>query len=92
MIQADKNSAEFTITGGLGYAPITISGLTEYKGAKLEILAGEKWRSVTSRQCDYNAESGAWEITFSVNLDSPEDNPTPRQFRFSSAPASRNRQ
>ena len=84
MVQASSNRAEFTITGGLGYVPITISGLTDYKHAKLEILSGDKWRAVGSRQCDYNAESRTWEITCSIPLDSPGDKRTTRRFRFSS--------
>ena len=82
MIRADMNRTEFTITGGLGFVPITISGLTDYRHAKLEVRHGETWRSVKHAQCDYNPEARTWEITWSVALDSPEDKPTARRFRF----------
>lgn len=82
MIRANGNRAEFSITGGLGYVPVTISGLSGYRGAALELLVGGKWRSVVGRQCDYNPESRTWEITFSIALDSPADRRIARRFRF----------
>jgi len=90
MIQARSNQAEFTVTGGLGLVPLTISGLADYRAPLLEIKTGDKWeqidQSVHGRdfwQCDYNAESRTWEITYSVPLDSPGDKRTTRSFRFS---------
>ena len=82
MVQARDNRAEFMITGGLGYVPITISGLTDYKAPVFEIKTGDKWRSIGFHQCDYNAESRTWEITCSISLDSPGDKRTERSFRF----------
>ena len=82
MIQASDNRAEFTVTGGLGYVPITISGLTDYRAPPLEMKAGDKWRSIGFHQCDYNAESRTWEVTCSVPLDSPGDKRITRSFRF----------
>ena len=91
MIQARDNRAGFTVTGGLGYVPITISGLTDYRAPKLEISAGDKWRSTGFHQCDYNAESRTWEITYSIPLDSPGDARTTRSFRFSLGDRAKNR-
>ena len=82
MVQARDNRAEFMITGGLGYVPITISGLTDYKAPVFEIKTGDKWRSIGFHQCDYNAESRTWEITCSIPLDTPGDKPAARKFRF----------
>jgi len=82
MVQARDNRAEFTVTGGLGYVPITISGMTDHRGPKLEISSGDKWRSVSFHQCDYNAESRTWEITYSIPLDTPGDKPAAHKFRF----------
>jgi hypothetical protein len=92
MIRARDNRAEFTVTGGLGYVPITISGLTDYRAAKLEVSAGDKWRTAGVRQCDYNAESRTWEITCSVPLDSPGDKRTTRKFRFAPGGGAKSRQ
>jgi len=90
MIEARGNRAEFTITGGLGYVPLTISGLTDYMDPLLEIKTGDKWeridQSVHGRdfwQCDYDAGTRTWAITYSIPLDSPGDARTVRSFRFS---------
>ena len=85
MIIASENRATFTITGALGYVPITISGLSDYKAPKLELIEGDKRRVVGPHQCDYNAESRTWAITYSVPLDSPGDKRTTRRFTFSLA-------
>ena len=52
-IQAFRDRAEFSITGGLGYAPITITGLSNYRIPVLEVKEGDKWidrRPVRLRQ------------------------------------------
>jgi hypothetical protein len=90
MVQARDNQAEFTVTGGLGYVPMTISGLTDYRNPKLEVSEGGKWRSTRFAQCDYNPESRTWEITYSTSLDSPSDKQTMRRFRFSTGSAPNN--
>jgi len=83
MIQSRDNRSEFTVTGGLGYVPITICGLTDYRNPVLEMNEGDNWRKVKFHQCDYNAESRTWEITCSIPLDSPGDKRITRSFRFS---------
>jgi hypothetical protein len=82
MLQACDNRAEFTITGGLGYLPITISGLTDYRAATLKTFADGKWLAAGPHQCDYNSESSSWEVTYSLPLDSPGDKRVTRKFRF----------
>ena len=93
-IAADGDRAEFSIAGGLGYVPITISGLGGYRGPVLEMRQGEgPWRRVDQSdhgrdfwQTDYDAAGGAWDVTYSVPLDSPNDVPVRRDFRFRLAP------
>ncbi len=42
-----SNFAQFSITGGLGYVPFTISGLTAYSNPRLESSSdGKTWTVV----------------------------------------------
>ncbi len=89
-VRALGDRAEFAITGGLGYVPITIAGLSGYREPVLEMReGGGRWRlvdqSVHGRdfwQADYDPSAGAWDITYTVPLDSPEDARVRREFRF----------
>ena len=79
-IQAFRDRAEFTITGGLGYVPITITGLGDYRAPILEVKEGDEWRAIDQSvygkdfwQTDYNAQNHTWEITYSVPMDTPDD-------------------
>ena len=90
MLRATGNKAEFTVTGGLGYVPITISGLSDHRAPVLEANQGGRWRKVDQSvhgndfwQTDYDAADGTWEITYSVPLDTPGDRRETRRFRFS---------
>jgi hypothetical protein len=90
MILAQANQAEFTIAGGLGYVPVTIAGLSGYRGPVLELHeAGGDWKAVDQAdwgkdfwQTDYDAAAGTWQVTYSVPLDSPDDKRVTRGFRF----------
>jgi len=89
IVRAEKNQVEFAVTGGLGYVPITIAGLTDYRSPVLEVKDGYSWTKVDQSihgkdywQTDYNAESRTWKITYSVPLDTPSDQRVRRQFRF----------
>jgi len=88
-IQAFRDRAEFTITGGLGYAPITITGLSNYRTPILEVKEGDEWTTVDQSvygkdywQTDYNPETRTWEITYSIPMDTPDDQRITRSFRF----------
>jgi hypothetical protein len=96
-IQATNNRARFTVTGGIGYVPVTFTGLSDYRAPVLEEKAAAGWvvvnQSVNTNdfwQCDYNAERRAWEITFSLKLDGTNYQspaalmtaPQSREFRF----------
>lgn len=96
-IQADDDRAEFSVTGGLGYVPITVCGLSHYRRPLLEILEeGGTWtpvdQSVHGRdfwQTDFSDTSKTWEVTYTVPLDTPTDVPATRRFRFQLQPAGR---
>ena len=90
LIRASGNRAEFSITGGLGHVPVTLSGLTGFRNPVLEIRqpAGP-WRRVDQAdhgndfwQTDYDAASQTWDLTYSLPLDSPRDARTRRDVRF----------
>lgn len=96
-IRAVNNRAWFTVTGGLGYVPVTFAGLSDYRAPVVEVNRGDGWTVVNQAvngsdfwQCDYNAELGSWEITFTLPLDGPVyqdvaslmNTPLSRSFRF----------
>ncbi len=96
-LEATNNRAGFTVTGGLGCVPVTITGLSDYRAPLLEEKVGDAWVAISQAvngndfwQCDYNAETAAWEITFTLQLDGPTyldlnalmTTPPTRTFRF----------
>lgn len=78
-IQADiKNNTacDFTVTGGVGYVPITIKGLPIYAGWQLQIKKGDSWENVDQSihgndywQSWYDSELGSFELTYNVPHD-----------------------
>ena len=69
--------AQFTVSGGVGYVPITFSGLKNYRDSTLYRVSGGKIRvedqSVNGNafwQADHGTISGTWSITYNINLDS----------------------
>ncbi len=84
-----QGGAEVAITGGLGYVPLTFSGLDRYRGTELRRDDGDGGgarpvdQSVHGRdfwQSTYNPDSKTWSITYNVPLDTPDDRP--RTVRF----------
>ena len=74
-----KQSAEVTITGGLGYVPITFTGLKDYRGYTLRRReAGAKAHSRGKAsppywQMEHDAATRTWRRTYNVLLDTPGD-------------------
>jgi hypothetical protein len=90
-IQATEgNRAAFRMTGGLGYVPVTIAGLSGYRRPTLEIQQGDgSWRVVDQSihgndfwQTDYDPATGAWEITYTLAADTRGDARAGRAYRF----------
>lgn len=84
-----SDGAAFVVTGGLGYVPMTFSGLPDYHGYVLQSRVDDVWvevdQSVHSRdfwQTDYDTNTGTWEITYTVPLDRPDDVRIPIEYRF----------
>jgi hypothetical protein len=89
-IQAVDGLAEFAITGGLGYTPITLCGLRTPCRPRLAVRdPGGAWQTVDQSihgndfwQTDYDADSVSWEVTFSVPSDTAADPRRRREYRF----------
>ena len=85
---AEGNIAQFKLTGGIAYVPVTFTGLDGYRDPVLEEKVNGSWKKID--QSNYGKDfwqtdfyQGSWEITYNVNLDSPGDNRITREFRFS---------
>lgn len=73
--------AALTITGGVGFAPVTFAGLSDFRGYSLwQTVRGVRSRvdqSVHGNdfwQSSYSPADKKWSITYNVGLDSPGDN------------------
>ena len=65
--------AELTVTGGIGYVPITFTGVPHYSGYRLQKNVNGAWETVDQSvkgndywQAWYNASTGTYELTFNV--------------------------
>lgn len=91
LLRADADGeVNFSVRGGAGYAPCTITGLRDSaKGTlvhlnnDLQSLADSCTLENQYRQADYNAESACYEVTYNLPLDTPDDMPQDKHFQFS---------
>ena len=88
----EHQTADFTVTGGLGYVPVTFTGLKQPSGFELwQTVDGKRDRvdqSVHGRdfwQTDYDPASKTYRQTYNVPLDSPGDQPRAVRFEFGPA-------
>ena len=79
----------FSITGGVGYVPLTISRLDDYHGWVLEEKTREGLQVINQDktdegdwQTDFCPTTGDWELTFNLLLDNPDNQRLTRQFRL----------
>jgi hypothetical protein len=91
-----NNAAQFTVARGIGYVPVTFTGLSDYRDPRLEELVGTTWVPVNQAvhgkdfwQAEYESHSESWQITFNVKLDGSyqdltalRDAPVTRTFRL----------
>jgi hypothetical protein len=84
-----KQRAMLSISGGVGYVPITFTGLKENKGQKLyRIVDGkitEEDQSVHGNdfwQTNYDCVNKAWSITYNINPDASITTGKPVTFLF----------
>lgn len=71
---SDTIAAEFTMSGGLGYTPVTFHGLVRPDGWRLETLVDGNWEEVDQAiegndywQAYEDAANGTFELTFNVH-------------------------
>lgn len=89
-IRAAADRAQLRIEGGLGYVPVTFTGLSAYAKPHLEISDdGQNWSVVDQSvhgndfwQTDFDQATKTWEITYTLPLDTPGDVRKPRWLRF----------
>jgi hypothetical protein len=72
--EAGVLAAEFTMTGGLGYVPVTIKGLSRHDGWRLEQLVDDEWAHVDQAvhgndywQTRYDGAVGSYQLTFNLH-------------------------
>ncbi len=87
----DGKQVRFSITGGVGFVPVTICGVHGNGPFQVQQKTGDQWVTIdqsTSLQRDWwqtdpgMAESGT-EITFSLPLDTPGDKREVQEFQWS---------
>lgn len=90
-IESNSNSVYFSVSGGRGYVPITITNVSNYSNPALYHKVNGSWQKINQSvygndfwQADYNALTGKWDITYNVNLDSPNDARQTVEFKFES--------
>ena len=75
-VAAADGRAEFTITGGLGYVPITVTGLPTHRGGGFTIDGTPCDQAVHGNdfwQTDFDPETGTWSQTVTVPLPESAD-------------------
>jgi hypothetical protein len=75
-VAAEDGRVEFTITGGLGYVPITITGLPTHRGGGFTIDGTPCDQAVHGNdfwQTDFDPETGTWTQTVTVPLPESAD-------------------
>jgi hypothetical protein len=68
-IRVDDGAAEFTLHGGMGYVPLTFTGLASHRAGELQIDGKVVDQSVHARdfwQTDYDPATQSWSQTFTV--------------------------
>jgi hypothetical protein len=80
-IRTAKDAAEFTLTGGLGYVPITFTGLTSPRGHLLLLDNQRVNQAVHGNdfwQTDYDPAAKSWSQTYNI----PVSDDTPHTIRL----------
>ena len=68
-VQAEHDAAEFTLSGGLGYVPVTFTGLASPTGHALAVDGQPVDQSVHGNdfwQTDYDAATARWSLTYTI--------------------------
>ena len=73
-VESDGGRAAFELAGGLGYVPVTITGLDAHDGFRLEVDGETLDQSVHGNdfwQTDYDSGSGTWSRTYNIPAGAP---------------------
>ena len=89
----NTGAAELEVTGGLAYVPFTFTGVVSQKNPVVYELSADGTRKAVNQsdhgndfwQTERDSSTGLYRITYNLNLDSPEDQPVTRCFRFESS-------
>ena len=88
-MELNSNSVYFSVSGGRGYVPLTITNVGNYSNSALYQKVNGSWQKINQSvygndfwQTDYNALTGKWDITYNVNLDSPNDVRQTLEYKF----------
>ena len=68
-VRAEHDAAAFTLSGGLGYVPVTFTGLSSPSGYALAVDGQPVGQSVHGNdywQTDYDAEKRCWSLTYTI--------------------------
>jgi hypothetical protein len=92
-VRSLDNKAELKIEGGLGYVPITFTGLSAHATPRLETSEdGQAWTTVDQSvhgkdfwQTDFDQATKTWEITYTLPFATPDDVRKARWLRFALA-------
>jgi hypothetical protein len=89
VIAAENDEAHFTVSGGMGYVPLTVTGLSSYCRPALYVKKNGQWEKIDQSnhgndfwQTDYYQHTGKWECTYNIHLDSEQDQPVTQEFMF----------
>lgn len=81
-VKADAGRAALEVTGGVGYIPLTVTGLPDFKNYTLWKTAAGKREAVDQAvhggdfwQTEYNPATRTWSLTYNIGLDTPGDAP-----------------
>ena len=73
IIECENDECEFTLTGGLGYVPLLIDNVSDFKGYSLEQKVNDEWVKVDQSvigndyyQVVYNAKTGKYQFAYNV--------------------------
>ena len=91
-INSTSNAVSFSVTGGRGYVPLTITNVGSYQSPVLYQKVSGSWQKIDQSvygndfwQTDFDASIGKWDITYNVNLDTPNDFRQTVEFKFESS-------
>lgn len=82
---AENDDAQFTMRGGVGYMPIAIAGLSDYRGYQLfqdEVIVDQSVWGKDYWQSEYDADTRKWTIIYNVLLDVNKGENALHQFRL----------